>query len=334
MHHRTHTKSTFFLSILLLPLFLMAQDPGGDWEGYLVHSSCIGSRQQVVTKLNVQGSGNDRYGRVVYKSAFDDPNNPNPNAGMFAFTYTGSFSNNALVINYHASNEIQGRRTNFGYYIQGRYRLYLNYTVENGVEKLVGFYAGSNGGRGEMRFVRIRPGADSAVQSPSAVLAQLRKKQEERKLQQALAQKVTMPDTTNAFTTLKADPEETKLEIASRQKMTERQTDIIKNISISENNYVDITLTDIAVIDNDTISIFADSQLVAHRIRVSDKPIQIRIPKPEKSNTLTLRMVAENLGSIPPNTAMMVVVTRRQRFEVELKSDFKKSGSVLLKWED
>jgi hypothetical protein len=39
-------------------------------------------------------------------------------------------------------------------------------------------------------------------------------------------------------------------------------------------------------------------------------------------------MYADNLGSIPPNTALMVVTDGNKRYEVRITSDLQKSGTI------
>ncbi|MEI9934219.1 MAG: hypothetical protein WDM71_05080 [Ferruginibacter sp.] len=41
-----------------------------------------------------------------------------------------------------------------------------------------------------------------------------------------------------------------------------------------------------------------------------------------------LTMYAENLGEIPPNTALMVITDGDSRYEVNVSSDLQNSGSV------
>jgi hypothetical protein len=323
MFFRAHTKSTLFFTSIFMPLFSVGQDMSGIWEGEMTHSSCQVAYTFTRVTLNLEHGANDLNGHIRFLPAAID---------SFKYACKVNVNTNTLTINYHARNEVYGNRA-FGFsHHNTSYRIRLSYSVISGVERLYGFYACTEGGRGKIQFSRPIPGSDTLAASSSAMLAQLRKKQQERKLQQALAQKPVIPDTSTAFVNLLA--EESTLEKASRKKMNERQTVITQTIVVPKNEEVDISISDIAIVDNDTISLFADDQLMAHQLHVSDKPIKIHIPKPPKGNTLTLRMVAENLGSIPPNTAMMVVVTRRQRFEVELKSDFKQSSGLLLKWEE
>ena len=39
-------------------------------------------------------------------------------------------------------------------------------------------------------------------------------------------------------------------------------------------------------------------------------------------------MYAENLGTIPPNTALMVITDGHHRYEVRITSDLEKSGVI------
>jgi hypothetical protein len=39
-------------------------------------------------------------------------------------------------------------------------------------------------------------------------------------------------------------------------------------------------------------------------------------------------MYADNLGSIPPNTALMIVTDGTKRYEVRITSDLQKSGTI------
>jgi hypothetical protein len=41
-------------------------------------------------------------------------------------------------------------------------------------------------------------------------------------------------------------------------------------------------------------------------------------------------MVANNLGSIPPNTALMVITTGGKRYELFISSDEKKNAKVVI----
>jgi len=63
---------------------------------------------------------------------------------------------------------------------------------------------------------------------------------------------------------------------------------------------------------------------------LTDKPLTFWIKiAPGSRNELV--MYAENLGSIPPNTAMMVIYDGQNRYELNIKSTEKTNGSISFK---
>jgi hypothetical protein len=80
-------------------------------------------------------------------------------------------------------------------------------------------------------------------------------------------------------------------------------------------------------IDGDTISLYMNGKLMVSRQRLSTTPVSIEINLDEnKENELI--MYAENLGTIPPNTALMVVTVGDKRYEVNISSSEQTNGAV------
>ena len=106
-----------------------------------------------------------------------------------------------------------------------------------------------------------------------------------------------------------------------------RNNNLIKTIEV-ENAVVKVDLYDNGEIDGDSISLFYNGKLLISHKRLSEKPITLNI-KVDKDNSMNeLVMYAENLGTIPPNTALMVVTDGSKRYEVRITSDLRKSGTI------
>jgi hypothetical protein len=106
-----------------------------------------------------------------------------------------------------------------------------------------------------------------------------------------------------------------------------RNNNLIKTIEI-ENETFKVDLYDNGDIDGDTISLFFNGRLLLSNKRLSDKPISLTLNANDNQNVNELVMYAENLGSIPPNTALMIVTDGNNRYEVRLTSDLEKSGAI------
>ena len=106
-----------------------------------------------------------------------------------------------------------------------------------------------------------------------------------------------------------------------------RNNNLIKTIEV-ENSSIKIDLYDNGEIDGDSISLFYNGKLLLSHQRLSDKAISLKLNLEANKDVNELIMYAENLGAIPPNTAVMVITDGENRYEVRLASDLEKSGAI------
>ena len=62
---------------------------------------------------------------------------------------------------------------------------------------------------------------------------------------------------------------------------------------------------------------------------LTTKAISLTLALDENVRENIVTMYADNLGTIPPNTALMIVTDGDKRYEVRITSDTEKSGSVV-----
>ena len=87
-------------------------------------------------------------------------------------------------------------------------------------------------------------------------------------------------------------------------------------------------LYDNGEIDGDSVSLFVNGELLVQHIRLAAQPKMLLIPIDKSLPVNTLLLVAENLGRLPPNTALMVVTVRGKSYNLFLSTDYKKNASV------
>lgn len=109
-----------------------------------------------------------------------------------------------------------------------------------------------------------------------------------------------------------------------------RRTDIVKTIDIEQPTF-HLDFYDNGEIDGDSITVFYNGKVVLSHQRLSDKPISLSLTLDKNASENIVTMYADNLGTIPPNTALMIVTDGGKRYEVRMESDYGKSGSVLFK---
>ena len=110
-------------------------------------------------------------------------------------------------------------------------------------------------------------------------------------------------------------------------KLSSRTVEIVKSIETDADSVL-IELYDDGLIDGDSVSVFNNNNLLLGRIGLSDKGIKQTLAIPKTQEGLLLTLFAENQGTIPPNTGVLVVKTGGLIYEIRFKSDNKKSAAV------
>jgi zinc protease len=90
---------------------------------------------------------------------------------------------------------------------------------------------------------------------------------------------------------------------------------------------IKIELYDNGDIDGDEVTVYFNGNVVSSKAKLTDKAITINL-KAVKNSSNELVMYAENLGTIPPNTALMKVYCDGQTYELRIESDEKKNGAI------
>jgi hypothetical protein len=107
-----------------------------------------------------------------------------------------------------------------------------------------------------------------------------------------------------------------------------RENTLVRRIE-TEASEIKIELYDNGEIDGDTISIYHNNELIRSHMRLSHKPISVTIGVNSDQPHHEIIMVAENLGSIPPNTSVMIITTSSNRYEVLISSSEQKNAKIV-----
>ncbi len=110
--------------------------------------------------------------------------------------------------------------------------------------------------------------------------------------------------------------------------LTTRTNSLVKQIE-TEAGQIRLDLYDNGEIDGDTVSIYHNNKLVVSQTRLSQKPITVNIDVNAEEPHHEVVMVAENLGSIPPNTSVMIVTAGSKKYQVYISSTEQKNAKVV-----
>lgn len=108
-----------------------------------------------------------------------------------------------------------------------------------------------------------------------------------------------------------------------------RANPLIKRIEAPAGEII-IDLYDNGQIDGDTVSIYHNNELIVSGAALSKKPVSFRIKVDTLHPHHELIMVANNLGSIPPNTSLMIITANNKRSEVFISSSEQKNAKLVI----
>lgn len=123
---------------------------------------------------------------------------------------------------------------------------------------------------------------------------------------------------------------DTLLNLQKKLKLQNREKEVVQTVVI-DTSAIKIELYDNAEIDDDTVSVFLNNSLLLYKKRLTDRPLSVQFSA-FPNTEYELMMYAENLGRIPPNTALMVITAGKKRYEVRLSSSEQKSAVVKFKF--
>ncbi|OQP44442.1 hypothetical protein A4H97_08670 [Niastella yeongjuensis] len=109
-----------------------------------------------------------------------------------------------------------------------------------------------------------------------------------------------------------------------------RVPDTLSTIITAADSIV-ISIADNEVVDGDTVTVFHNNAILVSRLFVSAHPYRVVVPLDRNVPVHEFVLVANNLGTIPPNTALLTIEAGKDRFQLKAASDLKKNAVIIFK---
>jgi hypothetical protein len=110
----------------------------------------------------------------------------------------------------------------------------------------------------------------------------------------------------------------------------ERKNEVTNEIEVTADT-LHVALYDNGEVDGDIISLFYNKNLVVFNQKLTHKSIKISLPVDASREYNELSMFAENLGLIPPNTALVVITDGNNKHQLRLSSSLEKTATIRIK---
>ena len=91
---------------------------------------------------------------------------------------------------------------------------------------------------------------------------------------------------------------------------------------------IELRFYDNAQVDGDSIALFLNGRMLFKNIRLTDQAYTLMLNASDLGDDNELIMVAENLGSIPPNTSFMVAIVGDKHYEARLFANENSSALI------
>lgn len=119
--------------------------------------------------------------------------------------------------------------------------------------------------------------------------------------------------------------------IKAAAELSSRKIETVRSVNIKSDSLL-LTLYDNGEIDGDTVSVLMNGKVIwpMQGLTANGKSKTIYLT-PDMGDSIELIMYAENLGSIPPNTGLLVVHDGDAVYEIRFSGDLKKNSAIILK---
>ncbi|MBC7826179.1 MAG: hypothetical protein H7122_00425 [Chitinophagaceae bacterium] len=100
---------------------------------------------------------------------------------------------------------------------------------------------------------------------------------------------------------------------------------------IVQSGSIKINFVDNGTVDGDSISVFINGRLEAAHVRLTTTAFTMNVQFESGIDEIEVAMFAENLGSLPPNTALMQIVDGKKVHQAYLSSDATSNAVIKIK---
>lgn len=112
--------------------------------------------------------------------------------------------------------------------------------------------------------------------------------------------------------------------------LASRKVETIQSVYFTSDS-LDITLYDNGEVDGDTVSVIMNGQVIMPKVGLSTNAVRKRISTAKIGDSIQLIMYAESLGSLPPNTGLLIVYDGKERYEIRFSGDMQKSSAIVFR---
>lgn len=149
--------------------------------------------------------------------------------------------------------------------------------------------------------------------------------------------KSTETDTTNTVTQTDTSslPKDTTTQIQTVPipEVLQKRENVLTQTFIVDSEDVNVEFYDNGQIDGDSISVYHNNQQIITKRMLTYTPITMKVHVEKENPVYEFIVVAENLGAVPPNTALVIISSGSKHYEINIASDELRNAKIVLKYQ-
>jgi hypothetical protein len=127
-------------------------------------------------------------------------------------------------------------------------------------------------------------------------------------------------------------PKPVLIENKLEKQLLGRDNKEFKRIQLKDKKFT-IEVYDNGTVDDDTVSIFYNGKAIFSKKKISVVPLKYEVNLEDGKKLHNIVLFAENLGSIPPNTALVIITTSSgKRYELFASSNLKENAEIIFEY--
>jgi hypothetical protein len=173
----------------------------------------------------------------------------------------------------------------------------------------------------DLSFVPKKPKEEPVKETEAVALVKKEKPFKEKKIKEKKQEEVPVQEPVKP-----AEP----VVIVPAADMAKRSVETIQSVYYKSDS-LELTLYDNGEVDGDTVSVLMNGQVIIPMQGLSTRAYRKTIYTKDAPDSIQLVMYAETLGSIPPNTGLLVVHDGENIYEIRFSGDYQKSAAIVFK---
>lgn len=338
------TRSVFSLlvAVIILPISLVAQNLTGIWKGYFITKDFsqykvefqLKQSQKSLTGVSYSYLTTVYYGKATMSGKLQDDAHLSIQE-LKTVEVKESEGSVTCLMNYQLTYSRSGREE----YLEGSFT--SKYETESQEAK-----KGEDCGGGKVYLRRVNSSdfqPEPFLQNSASKKIIVNEAPPKKSVSVAVPKRATDQKNTSIVSNVSAtevkpvkeeaiNPLPAKTPRAIPQVSNNRFNNLLKELTVNT-PHVKVFLYDNGEVDGDTVSVYLNNRKVLANKRLSTLPLELSLQLDEENSMQEITVVAENLGRIPPNSALMIVEAGNQRYRVQITSTEQKNAVVRFRYE-